>query len=125
MELDDLYALIPPMDCVDGCTECCRSFGVPSRTPLEDERIRTYLASQGRTIGQAQGTRCPYVSDAGCTIYPVRPLTCRLFGVSANYRCPVGAGPARPLHPDEEEEIFHLYRRYFFPGPRTSANEGA
>lgn len=114
MEIEDLYALIPEFLCHPGCTECCRNFGVPSRTQIEDQRIREYLRAQGRELKQAQGTSCPYVSDQGCTIYPVRPLTCRLYGSSPNYSCRVGARPVRFLHEDEEATIFQLYHSHFF-----------
>ena len=80
LEIEDLYQLIPEVKCIPGCIECCRQFGVPSRTTVEDERIKKFLREQGREPGQARGTCCPYVSEAGCTIYPVRPLTCRLYG---------------------------------------------
>ena len=115
MEITDLYELLPVFQCRPGCTACCREYGVPSRTPEEDRRIRRYLEQQGRRPGAAQGTTCPYVSVEGCTIYPVRPLICRLYGVSADYRCKKGVGPVRYLHLDQEAEILELYRSHFFP----------
>ena len=114
MTIDDLYQLIPPFQCKEGCTECCKRFGIPSRTPIEDERIKKFLAAQGLSPGIAVGTRCPYVTETGCSIYPVRPLICRIYGTSPNYRCIMGLSPVEPLHPDLEAEIFELYRRYFF-----------
>jgi len=114
VDIDDLYALLPDFRCLEGCTECCTHFGVPSRTRAEDERIREFLRRQGRDILPARGTTCPYVSSEGCTIHPVRPLVCRLYGTSPNYRCVRGVAPSRYLHPDEEAEIFELYRAYFF-----------
>ncbi len=116
MRITDLYELLPAFQCRDGCTACCTEYGVPSRTPVEDQRIRRYLVQQGRPLGVATGTCCPYVGEKGCTIYPVRPLICRLYGVSANYRCKKGLRPAEVLHPDLEAEIFQLYRTHFFPG---------
>ncbi len=110
MTLDDLYALIPDMQCIPECTDCCRLFGVPSRTLEEDARIRAYLRDQGREIVTAQGTTCPYLSDQGCTIYPVRPFTCRLFGTTSNLLCPRGARPVELLHEDLEAEIQYRYR---------------
>jgi Fe-S-cluster containining protein len=114
MEIEDLYELIPNVMCPPGCTECCSNFGVPSRTRVEDERIRGFLREQGRELGQAEGLRCPYVTEAGCSIYPVRPLTCRMYGSSVNYQCKMGAGPLRLLQEDEEAEIFYFYRENFF-----------
>jgi len=114
MDIEDIYALLPVFQCIPSCTECCRSFGVPSRTRVEDERIRDYLQSRGLGLQPAKGTTCPYVSASGCTIYPVRPFTCRLYGTSPNYLCKVGARPVNLLHADEEADIFHLYQTHFF-----------
>ncbi|MCK8600445.1 YkgJ family cysteine cluster protein [Desulfoferrobacter suflitae] len=114
MDINDIYDLIPGFQCLPGCTECCRNFGVPSRTRIEDERIKNYLQSIGAAVGEAQGTTCPYVCHSGCRIYPVRPLTCRLYGTSPNSLCQLGARPVRLLHADEEAEIYHLYQTYFF-----------
>lgn len=114
MDIEDIYSLIPDFPCIPGCTECCRNFGVPSRTKAEDERLREYLRQHGMQPGEAKETQCPYVSDKGCTVYPVRPFTCRLYGTSVNYRCKLGAQPIHILDEDEEAEIFHLYRSNFF-----------
>ncbi len=115
MYLEDLYRLIPDFLCTPGCHECCRSFGVPSRTQAEEDRIQRFMAERGMAAGQARGTTCPYlVVGLGCSIYPVRPLTCRIYGTSPSYRCTMGVSPLRLLHEDEEVEIFHRYRTYFF-----------
>jgi len=115
MYLDDLYGLIPEFLCTPGCHECCRRFGVPSRTRLEEEHIQRFMAERGMATAEVQGTTCPYlVVGLGCSIYPVRPLTCRIYGASPNYRCAMGVSPLRIFHEDEEAEIFHLYRTYFF-----------
>lgn len=114
MEIEDLYGMVPEFQCDPGCIECCRNFGVPSRTRVEDDRLREYLRAQGRELGVAEGTTCPYVSEEGCTVYPVRPLICRLYGNSPNYRCVLGVAPLNPLHEDEEMDLFHRYQTYFF-----------
>ncbi|MCU0589573.1 MAG: YkgJ family cysteine cluster protein [Syntrophobacteraceae bacterium] len=114
LDIEDLYAMLPEVDCIPGCTECCREFGIPCRTPVEDERFKAYLKENGRELGQAVGTTCPYVTEVGCGVYSVRPFTCRLYGASVSYRCRWGAAPIRLLNEDEEEEILHLYRSNFF-----------
>jgi len=114
MDIEDLYGMLPEIQCTPGCIECCRNFGIPSRTSVEDERLRAYLKAQGRELGQAKGTTCPYVSEQGCTVYPVRPLICRLYGNSPNYRCKMGVRPVILLEEDEEEDLFNFYRTYFF-----------
>lgn len=114
MEIEDLYTLISDFLCTPGCHECCENFGVPSRTQAEDERLKTFLREHQMRPGEATGNTCPYLDRTGCSIYPVRPLICRLYGTSPNYRCVRGVAPLRILHEDEEAEIFHLYQANFF-----------
>jgi len=114
MDIDDIYNLIPDFVCTQGCHECCQNFGVPSRTKVEDKRIKTFLRKNAMKPGEAQGNTCPYLNESGCTIYPVRPLICRLYGTSPNYRCKMKVAPLRLLHEDEEADIFHLYQTHFF-----------
>jgi hypothetical protein len=114
MDIEDLYGLLPDFICNPGCIECCRLFGVATRTRVEDERIKEYLREHGMEEREAQGTTCPFVTEKGCSIHPVRPLICRLYGTSPNYRCREGVTPLRCLHEDEEEDIFHFYRANFF-----------
>ncbi|HYA42720.1 MAG TPA: YkgJ family cysteine cluster protein [Syntrophobacteraceae bacterium] len=114
MDIEDLYALIPTMRCIPGCRECCIEFGVPSRTGIEDERIKSFLREHGMEMKHAVGTTCPYVCERGCAIYPVRPFTCRLYGASPNYLCKMGARPLDLLHPDEEADLLYRYQSNFF-----------
>jgi hypothetical protein len=119
MDIQDLYELVPELACPPGCIECCRCFGIAHRTEIEDRRLRTFLQENGMEQLEADGTGCPYVTDRGCSVYPVRPLICRIYGVSPNYLCMLGVRPLRLLHEDEEAEIFHLYRTRFFWGRRS------
>lgn len=114
VRIEDLYSLIPGLDCPGGCIACCRVFGIPSQTRIETKRIDDYLAAGGRRKKTARGTTCPYISPGGCTIYPVRPFICRLYGVAPNYPCREGVRPLRLLHEDEEAELWQHYRENFF-----------
>jgi len=113
MEIQDLYHLIPDMHCIPRCIQCCKDFGVPSRTKVEEERIKRFLQERGEGLRMAEGTTCPYVTQWGCSIYPVRPLICRLYGTSKNYPCIRGVVPLNPLDEDQETEILRLYYTYF------------
>ena len=119
MDIEDIYELIPDFICDEGCFECCKNFGVPSRTQVEDERIRNFLQEHGMQLGRAKGNTCPYLREdlpeGGCSIYPVRPFICRLYGTSINYPCKIGVKPPLGLlGEDEEAEIFYLYQKNFF-----------
>ena len=118
VEIEDIYNLIPDFMCTEGCYECCKNFGVPSRTKVEDERIKKFLKDNSMQPGEAKGHTCPYLDEGrkegGCSIYPVRPLICRLYGTAPNYLCSMGVRPVLLLQEDEEEEIFHLYQKNFF-----------
>ena len=113
MDIEDLYNLIPAFECKPGCIECCSSFGVPSRTWVEEERIRAFVTVHGIVRRPVEGLCCPYVTPAGCAIYEVRPLICRLYGTSPNYLCKLQARPVHLLHEDEEMDIFHFYYKHF------------
>ena len=114
MDIEDIYALIPDFMCTQGCHECCRNFGVPSRTRIEDERIKSFLRKNAMKLGKANHGTSPYLNKTGCSIYPVRPLICRLYGSAPNYRCKMEVSPLKLLHEDEEADIFHFYQTYFF-----------
>jgi len=48
----------------------------------------TYLAKTdlpGVKINLDENGRCPFVTEAGCTIYPYRPTTCRYYPVGMSY----------------------------------------
>lgn len=113
MEIQDLYKMIPEMKCIPNCTLCCKEFGVPSRTPIEDALIKDFMKRHKIEPSLASGTTCPYVTESGCSIYPVRPLICRLYGTSKNYPCIKGVVPLFPLDEDQEAEILNLYLTLF------------
>jgi len=111
--LDDIYALIPRFECEPGCTACCRTVEILSMSPEEARRIRAWLRARGREPEEPRDGRCAYVSDRGCTIHPVRPLICRMYGNSPNHGCMKGVRPVELLHEDLEAEIWQLYRSTF------------
>ena len=105
--LRDSFPHQPHCDCRDGCSACCHLFvtvppGVTSLIaehirktfpPDEQQALRERLTQAARIIEQAKTTsevraRCPLLgADEKCTIYDVRPLTCRAFTSSSAPRC--------------------------------------
>jgi Fe-S-cluster containining protein len=77
------------MHCDTGCGECC---GVVPATETEFRAIQRFIADNRiEPAAHTDGT-CPFYQNAGCAIYPVRPLLCRLYGHSADQlmTCPRG-----------------------------------
>jgi len=89
-DLTDLYESLPQGQC-PGCGICC--YDAVQTSFVEFLWIRRYLKERGG-IGEPLKERtrnyvvtelikvnpCPFLLNNRCDIYPVRPLTCRLFG---------------------------------------------
>jgi Fe-S-cluster containining protein len=99
----------PPLDCKEGCSYCCCKPGVLVSIP-ELLRILDYLQTRfdatavsavreraRRYVGQLGGRSfddptdesipCPLLSDARCSVYEVRPLTCRGYNSTSVDAC--------------------------------------
>ncbi len=76
------------MQCDDGCGECC---GIVPVTHTEFNRIERYAKENGIVPQKHEdyGT-CPMYQNGKCTVYPVRPLICRVFGHAEDLPCPRG-----------------------------------
>lgn len=80
-----IYAKVPAIRCKGLCWDFCGPIGM---TALEAGIIEAHT---GQPIPPARSLTCPYLTEAGrCEIYPVRPLICRLWGVTEELRCPHG-----------------------------------
>lgn len=82
---------IPAHTNCTNCGECC---GMIPATKAEIKQIRDYLRKHEdvRELAIRQSHRalsCPFRDEQKrkCAIYPVRPLICRLMGVSAGMKC--------------------------------------
>jgi uncharacterized protein len=103
--LEELHALYAELDlaieawqrastlgCPWGCGTCCTRYE-PTVLPVEGMSVAAYAAaSHPSTIpilesaGADEGPGCVFFDPEGpfhCTVYPARPLECRLFGFSA------------------------------------------
>lgn len=76
------------------CTNCGKCCGIIPSTKEEVEIIRKYIAENGIKPIKGDMATCPFRDEVKkkCLIYPVRPLICRLFGVTNEgvMRCPNG-----------------------------------
>jgi hypothetical protein len=91
-----VYSQLPKLECKGLCLEFC---GPVPTSPAE--RARIHKAAGRKLITEAEAV-CPYLSEEGrCTIYAIRPLMCRIWGMAEGMECPHGCKPDRPL-PREE-----------------------
>src|SRR5271157_424213 len=71
--------VLPSMQCDDGCGACC---GLVPATETEFRRVERYIKEHNITPVEYNDGTCPLYQNGKCTVYPVRPLICQLFGHS-------------------------------------------
>jgi Fe-S-cluster containining protein len=145
VELQKVYDSIPKLECKKECPEVCIT--TMELSQIEEINIRLFLKNRGREwidfrnfddfenhvkqIGQHETApndafacsclRCPYLTARNlCSIYPVRPLVCRLYGVYLGMKCKHGCTPERAI---DETEMRYLHERIWrilgeLPEPR-------
>ena len=101
-ELDALYAELPELDCLGACWDSCGRITMTSQ-----EHQRTEAA--GVAIPEGRLSDPPSVCPAltmlhQCSVYPARPMICRLWGLVESMRCNYGCLPkdGRSLLSDAE-----------------------
>lgn len=101
--LDALYARLPSIVCQRKCGIACGAVPV---TDLEARRVQLAAHVKPRTIpvtvvppGEVASRtieRCIYLrGEAACTVYAVRPLICRVWGLTKMLSCMHGCVPSR------------------------------
>ncbi len=95
-KLDALYAKLPEMECKGECFHYCRTTMIMSLR--ERKRIEE---RHGSVKANALGW-CTMLEDKRCKAQPVKPMFCRLWGMTEDMRCPYGCEPKpRFLTPQE------------------------
>lgn len=97
--LEALYASLPALECLGLCIESC---GTITMGLHEQRRVERQTGEPLRTMDRIVDN-CPYLEDRRCSVYEVRPLVCRLWGLvdSPELRCEYGCTPERWLTRDE------------------------
>lgn len=116
--LDELYAELPELECQGLCHSSCG----PIRMTLAEYR-RTEEAGvkipPGSFIEQGP-LDCPALTMfKQCGVYQVRPLICRVWGVTPRMRCNYGCRPSRML--SDQEVYGFMARAYDISGERELA----
>jgi hypothetical protein len=117
--LTRLYAVIPAMDCLPGCTACC------GHTAWS--RFEWYsLAPEVRANFNFFRMGCDFVKNGKCSVYAKRPFMCRIFGTveqsmqpwgqikNAVGRCPHGVAPEKRLTAAQAKKLTLIYYKCFF-----------
>lgn len=86
-QLDALYAELPVIECQGLCSSSC---GPIEMTLPEWKRIQLFLGRTPRAIS----TTCPMLVRERCSVYKLRPLICRLWGITERMPCPWGCQPS-------------------------------
>lgn len=98
--LQAIYDRIPKLECRGLCYDSC---GPIEASVRERQRIER---AGGRTLCTVDGSCCSMLGpDNRCTVYDVRPLICRLYGVAKGLECPYGCKPERYLTRVEASEM--------------------
>lgn len=104
-DLDALYASLPTIACQGKCQGAC------GPTPMS---AREFSRLNGATLTppgfHAQTRTCRYLKHDRCSVYPLRPLICRLYGIVESLRCPEGCEPSRMLTHDEGQALITQMR---------------
>lgn len=99
-ELEALYAELPSLSCRGLCTDSC---GPISMSRIEWQRI--CRRSRSETLTLLPDMTCPMLDDGRCSVYDIRPMICRLWGLVETMTCPWGCKPDRYLTHEEGGEF--------------------
>ena len=114
-----VYDRIPVVACRRLCSDSCT---IAPYSSLEGSRMLAYSGKRSighpehvmRALGRAQSAEelaalmpaCPLLRREACTVHPVRPLICRLYGASEDLPCPHGCEVTpRPLTSEETRAL--------------------
>lgn len=100
--MEALYATLPKIDCQGKCWHSC---GPITMSALEYDRVRARVGKPIPSVTRPLQL-CPLLSaDHRCTVYEVRPLICRMWGVAEGMPCPFGCKPERLLSRAEVHDL--------------------
>lgn len=96
-QLDALYERLPRLDCQGLCSDSCGPIEV---SVVERQRIE---AAAGHPLTCGLGASCSMLTaDRRCSVYEIRPLLCRLWGIVESMPCHYGCRPEGGLIPDSD-----------------------
>lgn len=88
--LAKIYSELPTVECKGLCHQAC---GLIVASPVEVESMET---ASGRPFTCSHDLTCDYLTrENRCSVYAVRPMICRLYGVAEGLLCEHGCVPSR------------------------------
>ncbi len=86
------------------CGACCGPHYV---SPAEEEVIDKYLSEHKieKRAFKSIFDKCPYFQQHSCLIYPVRPLVCKLMGMTDLMPCPHNVKTDHRITAEEATEL--------------------
>ncbi len=108
-QLEAIYAELPDIDCQGRCWDSC---GPIEMSKIERDRIRKAGVEIPFGSFHVHGPyKCPALTMFHqCSVYSIRPIICRIWGLSRRLPCTYGCRPERYL---SEPEIYELMARIF------------
>lgn len=119
-KLQRLYSRLPRINCKKKCHESCGPIVMSEvemdliserlgYNPFGDAQIQEInkKAKEGKTKNEC--LTCPLLDNSKmCTIYDIRPMICRIFGLVKKLRCPHGCVPAKWLNDRQAKHFLDL-----------------
>ena len=105
LALESMYASLPTVVCQGLCAGSC---GPIACSQAKADRM---AAAAGRPLEFTSGLTCGYLDHVSlrCAVYAVRPMICRLWGVTTDMTCPWGCQPTlAPVEPADVRRIINL-----------------
>lgn len=116
-KLDKIYKKLPKLTCKGLCVQSCSLIKVGE---LERDRITKLKGTDPflkndeflEAIQNPSKWACKLLECGKCSIYAIRPLICRLFGLVKKMACPFGCVPDRWLSDQEAREYLKKAKYY-------------
>lgn len=91
--IESVYAAIPSAECKGLCQRACGPIGCSDAEAARLQENGIALPTTRHHHKEGSLT-CSHLSEDGrCSIYAMRPLICRLYGVIETLKCPHGCKP--------------------------------
>jgi hypothetical protein len=103
--LSAIYLELPRIACAGKCQDSC---GPVPMSRAEERHFRLAGADVPDVLAMLRSGNlaCPHLDPFGrCSVYAIRPMICRLWGMVEKMRCPHGCTPERWLSDGEAREF--------------------